>query len=88
MTEGTSEMRPVDQARATQFVMSMVTGDRLMFAATFQEVVDDDYGVGELGSLINVIRSMAGDLAGAILDVHGQETAEALLREQLVRWAS
>ena len=67
--------------------MSSLTHDQLMFAATFEEIIDDDYGFGELGSLINVLRTLSDELAGALVDVHGTERAEELVRAMLVKWA-
>ena len=82
-----SMMRLLDQARATRLVMSSLSGDSLMFAHTLQETLDDDFGFGALGSLINVLRSLSDDLAGALVDAHGQETAEELVRVMLARFA-
>jgi hypothetical protein len=80
-----SEVRPIDQARASRMVMASITGDALMFSATVQETLDDDYGFGELGSLINVLRTLSSDLGGALVDVHGQEAAEDLVRVLIAR---
>ena len=82
-----SSVRPVDLARASRLVMSSLTSDPLMFATTLEETIDDDWGIGELGSLINVLRTMADDLAGALVDVHGQEAAEDLVRMVLARFS-
>ncbi|MBD3942810.1 hypothetical protein IF188_14005 [Microbacterium sp. NEAU-LLC] len=81
-----NEIRPVDRARASQLVTAQVTGDREMFAVAVQATLDDDYGLGELGSLINVLRVLSEDLAGILVDTHGDNAAplmRSLLASQL-----
>lgn len=80
----TNEIRPVDRARASQMIVAQVAGDTEMFAVALQDTLDDDYGFGELGSLINVLRVLTADLAGALVDIHGENTAD-LVRAVLVR---
>lgn len=82
---GTSEIRPVDRARAAQLIAAQVTGDRQMFAVALQETLADDYGYGEMGSLINVLQIMSEDLAGLLVDAHGTENATVLIRALLAR---
>jgi hypothetical protein len=81
-----SEVRPIDQARASRMVMASITGDSLMFSATVQETLDDDYGFGELGSLVNVLRTLADDLGGAVVDRYGTEQAADLVRATVVQF--
>lgn len=65
-------------------IMAQVAGDPEMFAVALQDTLDDDYGFGELGSLINVLRVLTADLAGALVDIHGEDTAD-LVRVALAR---
>jgi hexokinase len=72
--------RAIDQARAARLVMSGLTADTLMFAATVSETFEDDYGFGAMGSTINVLRSLSEDLATALAEIHGIDTAVTLLQ--------
>ena len=82
-------VRDVDSARAMRLVSAQISGDELMFAVTVQEILSDDYRLGllELGSAINVLRSLSEDLAGAIVDVHGSEQGAQLVRQLLLQRA-
>lgn len=82
---GLNEMRSIDQARAARFIIASMTGDTEMFATTLQETFDDDFGFGQMGSTINVIRSLSDDLGGALVDIHGAESAAALVRTIVAR---
>lgn len=77
-----SEVRPVDRARAAQMVCAQVTGDAEMFAVALDAAIEDP----EDWSLVNVIRSLSEDLAGAVVDRHGDAAAglvRAVLASQL-----
>ncbi|GAA2533185.1 hypothetical protein GCM10009860_11520 [Microbacterium mitrae] len=83
-------MRAIDQARASQLVAAQVTGDTEMFAAAVQAMFDDDYGFGEMGATINVLQVLSKDLAGILVDVHGDDAASfvrAVLARQLAEVA-
>ncbi|GHD50706.1 hypothetical protein D9V29_11800 [Mycetocola manganoxydans] len=69
-------------------VAAEVTGDAEMFATAVQQTFDDDYGFGGMGSTINALRSMAEDLAGLLIDVHGPDKAAHLLRLLVARYAA
>lgn len=75
----TTEVRPVDRARAAQLITAQVTGDAQMFAAALAASIDDPHEM----ALVNVIRSLSEDLAGALVDIHG-DNAAALARAVLV----
>lgn len=80
----TSEVRPVDRARAARMVAAAMSNDAEMFATAVQETVDDDYGFGEMGSTINVFRSLAEDLGAAVETAHGRERGLELVRSVIV----
>lgn len=81
------EIRTIDKSRAAQMVMAQIVGDEAMFALAVNDTFDDDYQLGELelGSVINVLRSMSEDLAGVLIDAQGREDAESLLRTMMAR---
>ena len=55
-------IRPIDRARAAQIVCGQVTRDDEMISAAVQDTFADDWGFGECGSLINVIRALSEDV--------------------------
>lgn len=69
----------MDRARAAQLVAAQVTGDAEMFAVALDAAVEDEHD----WSLVNVIRSLSEDLAGAVVDQHG-DAAAGLVRAVLV----
>ncbi len=80
-------IRPVDRARVTQLIISHLLRDELMFAEALNEIVYDDYGLGQQGAVINALLVMSQDLAGILVDAHGVdealEHARSLLASQL-----
>lgn len=92
MTDGQAEdpastVRPVDRARAIRLIAYQLHGDAEMWARTLDETLADDYGLGELGSLVAVLLVLSQDLAGALADVHGSERASQLLTSMLAALA-
>lgn len=82
-----NQIRPIDRARASQMLVAQVTGDREMFAVAVQEMFEDEYGIGGMGSTLNVLRVLTEDLAGVIVDIHGDAAAglvRQILAQQLV----
>lgn len=75
-----NDVRPIDRARASQMLVSQVTGDGEMFAVAIQAAFDDDYGLGGMGATINLLRVLSEDLATAIVERHGQHSADLLRR--------
>ena len=53
-------------------VAAQVAGDLEMFALALQETVEDERNE----SVMNVIRALSEDLAGIIVDVHGEQAAD------------
>lgn len=80
MSANTSPYRAVDLARATQMIVAQVTDNGEMFAEAVQAMFDDDYGLGGMGSTINVLRALSEDLAAAIVERHGDASADMLRR--------
>jgi len=76
----TNGVRPIDRARASQMIVAQVTGDTEMFAAAVQAMFDDDYGLGSMGATINALRVLTEDLAGVLIDAHGDRAADAVRR--------
>lgn len=66
-----TEIQPIDRIRAAQMVAAQVTGDREMFAVALQDAVDDEREI----SIVNIVRVFSEDLAGIIVDVHGENAA-------------
>lgn len=83
MADSASSVRPIDRARAVRLVAYQLHGDAEMWARTLDEILNDDHGVGELGSLVSVLLVLSQDLAGALADVHGSERASQLLSSML-----
>lgn len=65
-------------------LVAQVTGDGEMFAAAVHAMFDDDYGFGEMGATINALRVLSEDLAAAIVDRHGEASAD-LVRQVLAQ---
>lgn len=80
-----NEMRSIDRVRAGQMIVAAMTNDVVMFAAAVQDTFDDDYGIGGMGSTINVLRGLAEDLGAAIIDRQGQEQGVALMQQILAQ---
>lgn len=87
MQDPRSTVRPVDRARAVRLVAYQLHGDAEMWARTLDEILADDHGLGELGSLVSVLLVLSQDLAGALADVHGTERASQLLSSMLAALA-
>lgn len=65
-------IQPIDKIRAAQMIAAQVTGDREMFAVALQDAVEDERDA----SILNLIRTLTEDLAGIIVNVYGDESAE------------
>lgn len=73
-------MRAIDRGRAARMVATAITGDVEMFATAVQQIIDDDFGFMGFGSTVNVLRELSEELAGILVDVHGQDRAAGLVR--------
>lgn len=73
-----TEIQQIDRIRAAQMVAAQVTGDREMFAVSLQDAVDDERDI----SIVNIIRVLSEDLAGIIVDAHG-DNAVTFVRHAL-----
>lgn len=61
-------------------VVAALSNDAEMFATAVQETFDDDWGLGGMGSTINVMRVMAEDLGTALATEFGSEASVELVR--------
>lgn len=80
-------IRAIDRARAAQMVQAQLLGDAEMFAVAVQQAFDDDFGIGGMGSTINVLRSLSESLAEGLVAIHG-EAAPSLVAEVLMQEAA
>ena len=83
----TMDQRPIDQRRAALMVAAAITEDTRMFLDAVDEMIKDTYGAGGIAATINVLRSLAEDLGGILVDVHGRDDAAALVRMAVARFA-
>ena len=78
-------IRPIDRARAAQIVCGQVTRDDEMISAAVQDTFADDWGFGECGSLINVIRALSEDVASLMVAASGEQNAAEFARRYLAQ---
>lgn len=76
-------IRALDRARAAQLVAAQVTRDEQMLAGALEATLSDDWGFGECGSLLNVIRALSEDLATLMMQTAGVDGATAIARQYL-----
>ena len=79
-----SEVRPIDQVRASLLILADLTEDREMWAATMWEIHHDPWGFNGMGSTINVFRIYSDTLAVDLDQRYGREKACELLRRTII----
>lgn len=71
----------VDRARAAQMVTAYVSGDLEMFLVALDDANED----AREASVFNLLRVLAEELAGILVEGHGQVGAAVLMRALLAQ---